>query len=926
MSLPAYLNNINHSGIYRFIFDKSEVRESTNVETLRLVVGYSEKGPFNTPVLIRNESEFKEVFGGISKKLERYGCFFHRSALQCLKTGDAILALNIKPFTSESVEGVNFNIQESIANKVNLALNELYNTDRFWKLEPEHLENVESLQDKYITITTTDSKESSSNTIFVRGYLPKGYNITFKEYYSTMGIDMPTYVEGFEMEKLQNYFAEVYIFNGEFTPEIASSELLSKYFIVEGKSVKLRPYLLNAFGEKVDTLTALANNEASNFIRSYNGILLPDFQSTTGSIISLDSLVNADYGLHKCMVRLNQTMLFDNDEFTLPMISTTGWTVESGKGMMSLAKVEHTECLAKYIDGEWIYEGAEDSIFYTYDNTGVTMEEGQVILPEQFKQVSFKVGDSFLGNNNDVVTLTKVEEVGENVKCQFSGELLKETFIKKSYVVYDKESYERLLPKSYLSEHTWNANRPDGTPTDTQSTLPWLCIEFEKTKAKDLTFKVGGVAEKTINYNTETEVSLLTLDKEELGVQSMVGNWTIGINDEPEYAALGVESDGQVYKGTGKVVCTEGNTKVTLKKCVNSATITSSNLVPTYLKGYTYLNTKPASNKQMDKLKWQKQILNVLTEKGLRTALTNNVDISYKYLIDTFESFVEPECKSILALICKEKFNCLGILNVPSMKTFSTCDYTSYKDNKGNFNIEYIAKGGNIQKGVTSAFSLVSEENGASFVQYVTCLIVRDSVSGVKTTIPGAALISNEFMKKYISRYPYSVVAGPNYGRVTETGLISPDFNFGYDDLNVLEPMGINCYVYAPSKGIFINSQQTAKQNPVTALSKVHVRELCTFLQDEIEKMMQNYQWEFNNQRLRDEVRSKADVICETCLRNGGINAYKNICDSTNNTNSLIEREFFILETEIEPGFPAGKMVQKLTIHNNGTINAEISE
>lgn len=921
MSLPAYLNNINHSGIYRFIFDKSEVRETTNIETLRLVVGYSEKGPFNTPVLIRNESEFKEVFGGISKKLERYGCFFHRSALQCLKTGDAILAFNIKPFTSESVESINFNIQESIANKVNLALNELYNTDRFWKLEPEHLENVESLQNKYITFTTTDSKESSSNTIFIRGYLPKGYNITFKEYYSTMGIDTPTYVEGFEMEKLQNYFAEVYIFNGEFTPEIASSELLSKYFIVEGKSVKLRPYLINAFGEKVDTLNALANNEASNFVRSYNGILLPDFQSTTGSIISLDSLVNADYGLHKCMMRLNQTMLFDNDEFTLPMISTTGWTANPEKGMMSLTKIEHTECVAQYDGTEWIYDSAEDSIFYTYDNTGVTVEENQVVLPEQFKQVSFKVGDSFLGNKNDVVTLTKVEEGESNIKCQFSGELLKETFIKKAYVVYDKTTFEQLLPQSYLSEHEWNANG-----SDTQATLPWLCIEFEKTKAKDLTFQVSGEADKTINYNTETEVSLLTLDKTELEVQDMVGDWTIRIDGVQEYASLNIKADEQgSYIGVGSIN-TEANTKVLLKKCVNSATVTSANLVPTYLKGYTYLNTKPESNKQMAKLKWQKQILNVLTEKGLRTALTNNVDISYKYLIDTFESFVEPECKSILALICKEKFNCLGILNVPSMKTFSTCDYTSYKDSKGNFNIEYISKGGNIQRGVTSAFSLVSEENGASFVKYVTCLVVRDSVTGVKTTIPGAALISNEFMKKYTSRYPYSVVAGPNYGRVTETGLISPDFNFGADDLNVLEPMGINCYVYAPSKGIFINSQQTAKQNPVTALSKVHVRELCTFLQDEIEKMMQNYQWEFNNQRLRDEVRSKADVICETCLRNGGINAYRNICDSTNNTNELIEREFFILETEIEPGFPAGKMVQKLTIHNNGTINAEISE
>lgn len=925
MSIPTYLNNIKHSGIFRFVFDKSEVAETPVVDALRLVVGYSDKGPFNTPVLIRNESEFKKVFGGISKKLERYGCYFHRLALQCLKTGDAILALNIKPFTSESVEGVNFNIQESIVKNIDLALNELYNTDRFWKLEPEHLENIESLQNKYVTITTTDSKESNSNTIFVRGYLPKGYNITFKEYYSTMGLEMPTYVEGYEMEKLQNYFAEIYVFSGEFTPEIASSELLSKYFIVEGSKVKLRPFLLNAFGEKIDTLTALANNEASNFIRSYSGILLPDFQSTTGSIISLDSIFNADYALHKCMMRLNQTLLFDNDDFTLPMISTTGWTADPNKGIMSLTNIERTECVAKYVNDAWVYEKeAEDSIFYTYDDDDVVVEGNQIVLPGYFNQVGFKIGDSFLGNNNDVVTLTNIEESGENVKCKFSGDLLKKTFIKKAYVVFDKNSYESLLPKSYLSEHEWNAN-----DSDTQATLPWLCIEFDNTKAKDLTFKVKGneVDEKTIHYDTATEVSLLTLDKAELGVQDMGDEWQIRIDGVPEYASLKIATDEQgVYKGTGEVVCTSDNKQVLLKKCVNSATVTSANLAPTYLKGYTYLNTKPVSNKQMDKLKWQKQILNVLTEKGLRTALTNNVDISYKYLVDTFESFVETECKSILASICKEKFNCLGILNVPSMKTFSTCDYASYKDSNGNFNIEYIAKGGNVQKGVVNPFTLVTDENGAAFVNYVSCLVLKDVSTGVKTTIPGAALISNAYMRKYENRFPYSIVAGPNYGKVTDNGLIGPDFNFGYDDLNVLEPMGVNCFVYAPGKGTFINSQQTAKQNPVTALSKIHVRELCTFLQDEIEKMLQNYQWEFNNQRLRDEVKGKADVICDTCMRNGGINAYVNKCDASNNTNELIENEFFILETEIEPGFGAGKMIQKLTIRKNGTISAEIAE
>ena len=72
MSLPNYLAKIKSSGMYRYVFDKSAV-PSQDAETLRLVVGYSEKGPFNTPVYIDNVADFKTIFGGISKKLERKG-------------------------------------------------------------------------------------------------------------------------------------------------------------------------------------------------------------------------------------------------------------------------------------------------------------------------------------------------------------------------------------------------------------------------------------------------------------------------------------------------------------------------------------------------------------------------------------------------------------------------------------------------------------------------------------------------------------------------------------------------------------------------------------------------------------------------------------------------------------------------------------
>src|SRR5574344_1696779 len=108
MSLPIHLQNIKSSGIYRFTFDKSEI---ANVDTsiLRLVVGYSPKGVFNTVVYVKTVSQFKEIFGDVSKKLEKRGIFFHRLALQSLERGP-ILCLNLKKFNNEETEAIAFDV------------------------------------------------------------------------------------------------------------------------------------------------------------------------------------------------------------------------------------------------------------------------------------------------------------------------------------------------------------------------------------------------------------------------------------------------------------------------------------------------------------------------------------------------------------------------------------------------------------------------------------------------------------------------------------------------------------------------------------------------------------------------------------------------------------------------------------------------
>ncbi len=912
MALPNYLRTIKSSGMYRFTFDKSEIPGEL-VENLRLIVGYSEKGPFNNPVYVDSPSKFIQIFGGINKKLERRGCFFHRMTLQALTAGPVVV-LNLKPFNTdendpEQLSVASFNPSDNVAITAESVLKSwnvenVYNTTRFWTLEPsglgtryyeELVNGTQGGKEKYITVSATDSVNTSC-TYFIRGYRPDGYNITFSEWYSSVlnGEELPSYLEGHEYDKLEEYFAEVFVFRGQMTPAIATSESLSKYFIVEDGNVTLRPFLYNAFGDKIDTLTALSNDSNSNFVGWYSGILIPEFKGSNGSYISLDLAFNSDYDNHKMMMNLNIDALYDGN-VTLNDINMAGWT--------RISQVEGKEIGTTTPDFSTLqtlsFNGLKPtaSILYTFDGTMDT------------------IGDGY-NEPNLYIYVNGTEVIDTSVDGQIS--------IDKLFPVE--------TPNTDNTGDTGEAGAGTGTDSgdapDLDNTEPESQPEAQS--EPETTEEINIAGHKTITKPTGffDALSVLSVGTKILCqatgggyVTSTITNVTTGdIIDDGEVTGTTLTL---TYETDGVASPFFSNSNATsIAVCNTFVTASCDEMTPTYFKGYTY-NLVPPTSKMSSKLEWQDKIFNTLVNyEGIRIALTSRKDIQYHYLIDTFESFIGTEIKSTLTLIAKDKDNALAICNFPSMTSFKNCDYTSFTDAEGRLQTRFIKEGGNKQKQIGRKFTLPSEGNGASFASFNTPVVLSDGT--VKTTCPSAALVSNNFVAKYDSRFPYSIVAGPVYGNITAQGLVGPDFNFSRADLDNLEPMGVNCMVYEPGRGTYINSNQTAKQNPVTALSKINVRELVIFLQDEIEKMLQAYQWEFNTQALRDTIKSKADTICSQIVGNGGMYKFLNVCDETNNTDDVINNEMLVLDTSIEPGMGSGKMVQTLTIYRKGGMSVSL--
>lgn len=96
------LSTIKAAGVYTLEIDNS-TRTSIRTNSLRLIPGFSNKGPFNRPVYLSNDLDRISIFGDIDTKLEHKGCYFNRMMRTLLADGP-IIALNLLK-TDDSVNG-----------------------------------------------------------------------------------------------------------------------------------------------------------------------------------------------------------------------------------------------------------------------------------------------------------------------------------------------------------------------------------------------------------------------------------------------------------------------------------------------------------------------------------------------------------------------------------------------------------------------------------------------------------------------------------------------------------------------------------------------------------------------------------------------------------------------------------------------------
>lgn len=942
MALSPQLLQFKSSGVYRLEFDKSQT-VNIPAETIRLVVGRSKKGPYNTPVFIENIEQFTQVFGGIDKSLEKKGMYFHRSCIETLSRGP-ILALNltaadaadrvamVSPATNSSQEGL-------AAKTASVQYSSIFDTDKFWV--PSDIKTLSAAgntdDDSNNAITFANIKQEPISVIVRQAANTDGFNMTAREWYGEGNVP-----EGIEdLEYVSDYMVDVFVFKGSYDAAILNNDPTYGGFFNEK----------GLFRDQLAKFTAL--REVS-LIAQYTGSVIPEFQDQEGRQLYIETLINLEARRTGLFCAINEEALdtidfvgtnFDiyqdykvlshrvEQDATPEAIAFSRVMEVTGDELLikaatvsdlTLAGVSDTGFLKASIDGE--YTPIEN---ISQDGPDVVIKTTKAINSPTYENFAAGTAATFHAGAITVVDgdiFIACPEVGGDVagKLLSAGSLIAGSFL-------EGASSGEYVAISSVTE-LFN-NGATNVVKITAAGGDSFSAQYATASAVSITASTRA-ASATLEFTTiepnSRAVMLPTLADNYSFSAVGAGQFKLSatlVNDTFDWSDVSVgmyiPADGGKLARIKRIIKTvSGGSNIYTFECHRPVSVRPEYALKRYEESTTTYTMFPlAAATQTDK-----SIAELLTQlkpgNGLSNTLVDKDAITFRYVVDTFGSLENGGIinKEEITQLCKERQNASAILNAPMVKEFKAATNPSFKDaNTGSFETRLVASGGNLELNPTAIYTLPSLNEGANFgFYYSPGLNVLEN--GRSKVIPPAAYVSNNYIDKYLDALPWSIIAGPRRGVVGGTGVQGLEFAFDKNDRDYLEPFGINPIVFERGVGLTIKGNKTAQQSIQSALSSAHVREAMIYIEDGLAEILKNYLFEFNNAQTRLEIKTLSDSFMESVKKDGGVYDYRNVMDGSNNTNEVIDNNMGILDTFVEPVKGLEILVSRVTILNTGEI------
>ena len=154
--------------------------------------------------------------------------------------------------------------------------------------------------------------------------------------------------------------------------------------------------------------------------------------------------------------------------------------------------------------------------------------------------------------------------------------------------------------------------------------------------------------------------------------------------------------------------------------------------------------------------------------------------------------------------------------------------------------------------------------------------------------------------------------------------LIGVEYDVDPEDRNYLEPMGVNSIIRETNTGLIkVYANVTAFQDYKSDLNKLHVRENLNTLEIACDAALKEFNFKYNTPQVRAQVVSKLTPIFEAMKQSQALYAYKLTCDTSNNTEDIIDSDMLLVDAEVAMSRAMEKIVQRFTLRKRSDMSAE---
>ena len=200
---------------------------------------------------------------------------------------------------------------------------------------------------------------------------------------------------------------------------------------------------------------------------------------------------------------------------------------------------------------------------------------------------------------------------------------------------------------------------------------------------------------------------------------------------------------------------------------------------------------------------------------------------------------------------------------------------------------------------VTASLTTAATFNNSSYLTVDNnYLKVYDKFNDQYVHIPAASTTAGVMAATDANAAPWYSPAGQRRGQYF--GITALSYSPTKAERDTLYKAGVNPIANIPGQGILLFGDKTFLNRP-SAFDRINVRRLFLVAERAIATAARNVMFEFNDEFTRAEFVNIVEPFLREIQGRRGITDFKVVCDSTNNTASVVDRNEFIANIFIKP-------------------------